>query len=494
MVLNELGNNLTNAFKSLFSSSSLDQQTLDGILRDICKSLLEADVNVKLVQRLRQNIRDSIKLDQLPSGINKKKLVQQAIVEELYKLVDPEQPQWKPKKGSSNVIMFVGLQGAGKTTSCTKLALWWKQRGWRVSLICADTFRAGAFDQTRQNSLKAGIAFYGDAMTKDPIPIVRDGLDKFRSMNYEIIIIDTSGRHREEKELFMEMKEIDSIAHPDCTIMVIDGAMGQIAEGQARAFKDSVSVGGLFITKLDGHGKGGGALSAVAATSTPILFVGTGERVTDIEAFQVKPFISKLLGMGDMTGLMNTLMEKVKPKSDLMKRMEKGEFTLKDLGEQLTMILSMGPIDQIMSMFPAGMRDLLGAGKGNGGGENDGYHKMKKFLVILSSMTEMELNSDGKPFMLQATRINRVAKGSGTTKQDVESLLQHYRKFHQLVKKVGPLSQGGKLQTQKLNSMLTPDSIRRMGGMANIQSMFGGLKGAGSAMGGTKGQGSNRKK
>lgn len=192
--------------------------------------------------------------------------------------------------------MFVGLQGSGKTTTCTKLAHYYKRRSWRTGLVCADTFRAGAFDQLKQNAAKARIPFYGSYTEIDPVVIARDGVKKFKEENFDIIIVDTSGRHKQEESLFEEMIQVYNTIKPDNVVFVMDASIGQACEAQARAFNEKVDVGSVIVTKLDGHAKGGGALSAVAATQSPINFIGTGEHIDQFEPFDASSFVRKLLG------------------------------------------------------------------------------------------------------------------------------------------------------------------------------------------------------
>ncbi|KNC73159.1 hypothetical protein SARC_14284, partial [Sphaeroforma arctica JP610] len=187
------------------------------------------------------------------------------------------------------------------------LGYYYQKKGWKVCLICADTFRAGAFDQLKQNCTKARIPFYGSYTETDPVVIAAEGVQKFKEEKFEIIIVDTSGRHKQEAGLFEEMLQVDQAVHPDNIVFVMDASIGQAAELQAAAFKGQVDVGSVIITKLDGHAKGGGALSAVAATKSPIIFMGTGEHLDDFEPFSAQPFVSKLLGMGDLGGLMEVV-------------------------------------------------------------------------------------------------------------------------------------------------------------------------------------------
>jgi signal recognition particle subunit SRP54 len=294
MVLADLGRKLQASFRSLGSASVIDEAAIDAVLKEVCAALLESDVNVKLVQNLRKNVKA-----QIPSegqAFNKRRLIQKAIFNELCHLVDPGVTPWKPSKGHSNVIMFVGLQGSGKTTSCTKLAAYYQRKGWKVGLVCADTFRAGAFDQLKQNATKARIPFYGSYAETDPVQIAQDGVQRFKEEKFEIIIVDTSGRHKQETELFDEMKQIASAIQPNNVIFVMDGTIGQAADLQARGFRSAIDIGSIIITKLDGHAKGGGAISAVAATNSPIIFIGTGEHLHDLDPFDSQKFVGKLLG------------------------------------------------------------------------------------------------------------------------------------------------------------------------------------------------------
>src|SRR3954470_4915418 len=206
------------------------------MIKEICSALLEADVNVRLVSKLQKSIKASVNFKELAPGVNKKRLIQKAVYDELVKMVDPHAEPFKPRKGKSNVIMFVGLQGAGKTTTCTKLARWYQARGFKTCLVCADTFRAGAFDQLKQNATKAKIPYYGSLTQTDPVVVARDGVEKFKKEKFEIIIVDTSGRHHQEEALFQEMTDIQTAIHPDETIMVLDSSIGQQAEAQAKAF------------------------------------------------------------------------------------------------------------------------------------------------------------------------------------------------------------------------------------------------------------------
>lgn len=366
--------------------------------------------------------------------------------------------------------MFVGLQGSGKTTTCTKvsifflvylashlqLAVSYQKKGFKCCLVCADTFRAGAFDQLKQNATKAKIPFYGSYTETDPVTIAAEGVEKFKKDRFDIIIVDTSGRHKQETELFEEMKQISAAVQPDQTIMVLDANIGQAAEAQSLAFKETADFGAIIVTKLDGHAKGGGAISAVAATHTPIIFIGTGEHIYDLERFAPRPFVSKMLGMGDMEGLMERVQEmKLDQNKDMMKRLEAGVFTIKDLRDQLSTIMKMGPLSKLAGMMPGIPQGMLDGANGE-----EGTKRLKRMLYIIDSMKGDEVDGDGKVFYARPAKIRRVARGSGTSVREVEELLVQHKMFAGMVKKMG--GNKGLLKNMGGNQQMTPQKMAQM--------------------------------
>lgn len=446
--------------------------------------------------------------------MNKKNVVQKAVYDELVALVDPGIEPYKPVKGKVNVLMAVGIQGAGKTTTCTKLAVHYQRRGFRTCLVCADTFRAGAFDQLKQNATKAKIPFYGSYTETDPVAIASQGVEKFRKERFDVIIVDTSGRHKQESELFEEMVAISGAIKPSMTIMVLDASIGQAAEGQSRAFKDSADFGAIIVTKLDGHAKGGGAISAVAATKTPIIFLGTGEHLTDLEKFSPQPFVSKLLGMGDIQGLMEHMqdMANANPdrQKDLAKKLEQGKFSIRDWREQLSNIMGMGSLSKIASMIP-GMPGM------EGGEDEAAAAKLKRMIFITDAMRTDELDSDGLIFFTfdkdgNPTGLNkratRVAKGSGTSVREVEELLAQARMMAGMArqaggqngwmsamqkmqaaaggKPLGPNGQPSPAQIAAMRNAMPPEMMRKLraAGPGGAQKMLADMMGGGAGAGG----------
>lgn len=454
------------------------------MVKEIGKALVEADVNVKLIAGLRSSIKKTVNFKELPSGVNKKRIIQkvrmstgrlgavadrvQAVYDELVKLVDPHAEPFRPRKGKPNVIMFVGLQGAGKTTTCTKLARWYNARGFKACLVCADTFRAGAFDQLKQNATKAKIPYYGSLTQTDPVAVARDGVEKFKKERFEIIIVDTSGRHRQEADLFEEMIQIQAAVHPDQTIMVLDASIGQQAEAQSRAFKETADFGAIIITKTDGAAAGGGAISAVAATHTPIVYIGTGEHMFDLERFAPQQFVSKLLGMGDMVGLVEHVQSLKLDQKDTMKHIAEGVFTIRDLRDQLQNIMKMGPLSKMASMVP-GMGQMMG-----GMDDEEGSTKLRRMITIMDSMTNAELDSDGKIFINQPSRMTRVAHGSGTSVREVEETLTQQRVMAGFAKKM----KGGMANMARAQGAL--GGANRQQQMAAMQKRMQSMGGAGA--------------
>lgn len=508
MVLADLGKRIQRALFSIKNDAAIDEKTLDELLSQVSLALLESDVNSKLVETLQHRVRSTVDLKSCPPGANKRKLIQKVVFDELCNLVDPGIEAFKPKKGGANVVMFVGLQGSGKTTSCAKYAYFYVRKGWRVALICADTFRAGAFDQLRQNAAKIKVPFYGSYSEADPVAIVRDGLAKFRSEPFDLIIIDTSGRHKQESALFEEMQQISAVAKPNSIVLVMDASIGQAADAQAVAFGKAVTIGSIFLTKMDGHAKGGGAISAIAATRSPIVFIGTGEHVHDVEPFTVQSFISRMLGYGDVSGIVETVRElNIDESSAFAKKVEQGIFTLREMKEQFQMILSMGPISRVMSMMPGMSSDMFK------GSDHEVARRLKRFLAIMDSMTATELDGDGKVFASQQSRIQRVSFGSGTFPTELVELLSQYRKFAQLVKglsgKGGLLSQmqgNGTRQspadmqnmTNQLSRMIPPEMLKQLGGAAGLTNFMRQLEGiekseAGESASNTSGSSTSKK-
>ncbi len=428
MVLKDFSKSLVEAVKR-FMGSSGDEAAVREFIREIQRALIRADVNVSQVLELSKKIEAASKKSDIPPGFTRKDVVLKALYEELVRLLGGEQAYRVPiEPGKTNVIMMVGIEGSGKTTSAAKLARYYKMRGYKVALISADTYRPAAFDQLKQLAEQIGVPIYGEPGSKDPISIAKRGVEKFTKEGYEVVIVDTAGRHKEEKGLIEEMKQIANAIRPRHVMLVIDGTIGQAAYQQAKAFHEATKVGSIFVSKLDGAARGGGALSAVAATGAPISFIGTGEKIEEIEVFEPSSFISRLLGMGDLKSLVEKMKEagveaKVRP-SEIFS----GDFTLKEMVDQIMEVRKMGPLSKLLSMIP-------GMGYGNLPDEilEGAERNLDKWSAIVNSMTKEELEN---PHIIDKSRIRRIARGSGTSPREVQALIDQYFMLKKSLKKI----------------------------------------------------------
>ena len=440
MALDRLGSSLTDAIKKLFRAGVVDEAAVKELVRDIQRALLQADVNVQLVLEISKRIEERALKEKVPPGISRREHVIKVVYEELTRFVGDKPVPLKVEAGKRKIIMLVGIQGSGKTTQAAKLARYYQKRGLKPAMICADTFRPGAYAQLSQLAARINVPIYGDPKAKDPIKVVKEGLKQFTDK--DLIIVDTSGRHKEEKDLIKEMKDLEKNIHPDEVIMVIDGTIGQQALAQAKTFHEATPIGAIIVTKLDGSSRGGGALSAVAATGAPIKFIGTGEKIEDIEQFIPSRFVGRLLGMGDL----ETLLEKVhdaeiKVPQKKAKEILSGNFTLTDMYEQFEAVKKMGPFSKVLNMLP-GMAsqnlppEMLNSAEG----------RLDKWRVIIQSMTPAEREN---PKMLNSSRAKRIARGSGSTEKEVKELLKQYVMMRKMLKmfkrkKKLPFGLGGK--------------------------------------------------
>ncbi len=427
MVLEKLGRSLNSGLQKLTRSGHVDEKTIKELVKDIQKALLEADVNVQMVLDLTNRIEERALEEEVPSGVTRREHIVTIVYEEISNFLGESREldldQDQPVK-----VLMIGLQGSGKTTSTAKLASYYKKRGYQPAVVCADTYRPGAYEQLDQLTDEIGVDLFGDPDGENAVEIAKEGVGEFTDDSYDVIFIDTAGRHREEEALMEEMEEISEEIDPDEVILVIDGTLGQQAESQASAFKETTDIGSILVTKLDGTAKGGGALSAVAATGAPINFIGTGEKIDEIESFKPERFVSRLLGMGDIETLLEKVEETTEPEEmdqEKMEKIMKGKLTLGDFYDQLEQISNMGSLEKIMQMIPGiGMsipEEEMKVGK----------EKLNQFKLIMQSMTEEELEN---PDVLNGSRMERVAKGSNTSKKEVKELLDQYEKMKKMLK------------------------------------------------------------
>jgi len=436
MVLDDLGSSLRSTLDNLRGKSRIDEEDVEEIVKEIQRSLIQADVDIALVQELSDSIKSRSLEEEPPAGTSPRDWVLRIVYEELVDLLgeSTEIPL------EEQTIMLAGLYGSGKTTTAAKMAWWFAKKGLRPAIIQTDTDRPGAYDQAKQMAENAEVDFYGDPDADDPVAIAEAGLEA--TADADVRIVDTAGRDGLNEELIDRIERIGAAVNPDRNLLILDAAMGQSAKDQAREFEASIGIDGVAITKLDGTAKGGGALAAVNETDSTIAFLGTGETVKDIERFEPSSFVSRLLGMGDIEQLAERVeraMEETGEEEDDWEPedMLEGQFTLKDLRKQMQAMNRMGPLDQVMDMIP-----------GMGGGLMDQLpdnamdvteERMRDFEVIMDSMTEEELEN---PRVVGASRTRRIARGSGKPEERVRELLQQHKMMERTLGQLQGMGEG----------------------------------------------------
>ncbi len=421
MVLESLGSSLRDTLKRIARANRIDEKTLNEVVREIQRALLSADVNVALVQQLSRRIKERASTEQLSEKLNPRQQVVNIVYQELVALLG--EPVKLPL--THHTVLMVGLQGSGKTTTTVKLARYFQKKGLKPAVICADTYRPGAYDQLLQLCERVNVTFYGERDNANAIEITARGVEQLK--RYDVILVDTAGRHALESDLVLEMKGINDVARADQRFLVLDSGIGQQAREQAKAFNEAIGLTGVLVTKLDGTAKGGGALSAVAEVGTGIAFIGTGETIDDLEKFEPDRFISRLLGMGDIQSLVEMIEEEPPIEVEDAEAMLKGDFTLKDMYKQMQAIGKMGPLRKIVQMLPLGS---LGVDIPDDALEST-KETLERFKVVMDSMTDEELEH---PRVIRSSRIKRIARGSGVSTDYVRELLKYHKTMQRAMK------------------------------------------------------------
>jgi signal recognition particle subunit SRP54 len=424
-MLDNLKTNLRAAIKKIVNSSGIDEELIKELSKDVQRALLQSDVNVKLVLEITKNLEERSLKENPPPGLSRKDHIVKILYDELAKLLGNE-TEFSFKPGKLNKILLLGIQGSGKTTITGKLSKFLTKQGYKVGVIGADTYRPGALVQLKTTCEKENIEVYGEEKTKNSPLIVKNGLKHFEKSNLDIVLIDTAGRHKEEKDLLDEMTQINKEAEPDLALLVIDGTIGQQCFSQAEAFHKIVNVGGIVITKLDSSAKGGGAIAASAATGAQIMYIGTGERIDDLEKFSPTRFVGRLLGMGDLQALLD-LAKRLESEADdvRLKRISSGKMNMDDFFYQLEEVTKVGSLKGLLESMPgfSGMvkEDQL----------DQVEDRMEKWRYIIQSMNKEE---KADPDLIKSSRIKRIARGSGWPEHEVKELLKNYNNSKNMMK------------------------------------------------------------
>ena len=438
-MLENLRTGLRGAIKKIVRASDINEELIDSLCKDIQRALLQSDVNVKLVLEITKRIKERSMNEEPVKGLTRKDHIITILYGELARLlgyagqtiksIDKSQQthdkilQFEPEKQS--IILMLGIQGSGKTTVTAKVARWLSKQGYSVGVIGADTWRPGALTQLKMNCSRINTEVYGEEANKDALDIVRKGLAHFRTQNIDVVIVDTAGRHKEESGLLEEMRNMRNAINPNLVLLVIDGTIGQQAFNQAKAFHQAAEVGGIIVTKLDGSAKGGGVLSASAATGAKVLFIGTGERIDDLEVFSPTNFVGRILGMGDIQAVLEMARGlELQADENQAKRLLGGKMTIEDFYAQMENVGKMGfrnVIDNLPGLSGMLKEDQLDALEG----------KMEKWRFIIQSMTRDEKRN---PEIINESRRKRIARGAGLTEHEIKDLVKQYSNSKTLMK------------------------------------------------------------
>ena len=438
-MLDNLRTGLRGAIKKIVGASDINEELIDSLCKDIQRALLQSDVNVKLVLEITKRIKERAINEEPVRGLTRKDHIITILYGELARLlgytgqtiknidksqqIDEKIISFEPNKQS--VILMLGIQGSGKTTVTAKIARWLLKHGYSVGVIGADTWRPGALTQLRMNCSRINVEVYGEEPNSNAIDIVRKGLEHFKIQNVDITIVDTAGRHKEELSLLDEMRTMRDVINPDLVLLVIDGTIGQQAFNQAKAFHEAVTVGGIIVTKLDGTAKGGGVLAASAVTGAKVMFIGTGERIDDLEVFSPTGFVGRILGMGDIKAILEMARGlELQADENQAKRLLSGKMTIEDFYAQMENVGKMGfknVIDNLPGLSGMVKEDQLDALEG----------KMEKWRFIIQSMTRDEKKT---PDIINESRRKRIARGAGITEHEVKDLVKQYSNSKTMMK------------------------------------------------------------
>lgn len=419
MVLEGLAGSLRETLRKISRSSYIDRETIKEVARDVQRALLKADVNVKLVMALSSTLEQRANEEEPPAGMTAQDYLIKIVYEELLKILGEDSRLTLKEQN----IMLVGLYGQGKTTSAGKLSKFFHRKGLSVGVIAADVHRAGAYDQLEQLAKKLSVPFYGEKGEKDPVKIIRNGLKELNEL--KVKIIDTSGRDSLDDELLTEIKDIKKSFEPDEVLLVIDATVGQQAGPQAKTMNEAVGITGVVLTKMDGTGKGGGALSAVSDINAPVYFIGTGEHPDDLEIFNSKKFLSRLLGLGDLESLLEAFKETnitEEEAEESMNKLMSGKFNLKDMYEIWEKFAQPGIMRKMFDSLP--LTKMPGGNRIDPNAIENAQDKLGHYRIIMDSMTYYELEN---PDEINAKRIARISRGSGKDETEIRGLLREFK-------------------------------------------------------------------
>jgi len=449
-MFDSLSSRLQDVFKSLRGEGRLTPENVEAALREIRLALLEADVNFKVVKAFVDRVRDRAMGQDVLRSLSPAQQVVKIVRDEMLALFGSAEGGLKPTAERPRVILLLGLQGAGKTTTAGKLAKWLIKQGRHPLVVSTDVKRPAAIEQLTVVARQAGVRVHDPAGQSDPVARARGAVEESRNLGFDVVIVDSAGRLHVDDELMDELVAIKTAVNPSDLLYVADAMTGQDAIKSAGEFNRRVGVSGVVLTKLDGDARGGAALSVVSVVGVPIAFVGSGERLEDLEPFHPERVVSRVLGMGDVLSLIERAEAAIdhQEAEQLESRIRANEFTLDDFRDQLRTIRKMGPLDQILGMLP-GMGNLKALAD-----QKPDEQQMARVEAIICSMTPDERR---KQHIINGSRRKRIARGSGTSVEEVNRLLKQFVQMQKMLKALGGmagLAGGGKQARRKAAQML----------------------------------------
>ena len=444
MAFDSLTEKLQNVFKNLRSKGRLTEDDVKAALREVKLSLLEADVNFKVVKNFVKSVQERAVGQDVMSGLNPGQMVIKIVNDELVNLMGSETTEIKFQPGSQKtVIMMMGLQGAGKTTTTAKLAGKFKLKGKKPLLVACDVYRPAAIKQLQINGEKQGVEVFSMGDNQKPANIAKAALEHAEKNGNNVIILDTAGRLHIDEEMMEELQEIKNTVEVHQSILVVDAMTGQDAVNVAENFNEKIGIDGVIVTKLDGDTRGGAALSIKAVTGCPILYVGMGEKLSDLEQFYPDRMASRILGMGDVLSLIEKAGEEIDEEQarKMTEKLKKSQFDFEDYLESMKQMRKMGGLGSIMNMLP-GLGGMGGLGKGKMPDidADDAEQKMARVEAIIYSMTIKERQN---PDIITPQRKRRIAAGAGVDISEVNKMMKQFEQMRKMMKSF-PGMMGGK--------------------------------------------------
>ena len=444
MAFDSLTEKLQNVFKNLRSKGRLTEDDVKAALREVKMALLEADVNFKVVKNFVKSVQERAVGQDVMSGLNPGQMVIKIVNDELVNLMGSETTEIKFQPGSQKtVIMMMGLQGAGKTTTTAKLAGKFKLKGKKPLLVACDVYRPAAIKQLQINGEKQGVEVFSMGDNQKPANIAKAALEHAEKNGNNVIILDTAGRLHIDEEMMEELQEIKNTVEVHQSILVVDAMTGQDAVNVAENFNEKIGIDGVIVTKLDGDTRGGAALSIKAVTGCPILYVGMGEKLSDLEQFYPDRMASRILGMGDVLSLIEKAGEEIDEEQarKMTEKLKKSQFDFEDYLESMKQMRKMGGLGSIMNMLP-GLGGMGGLGKGKMPDidADDAEQKMARVEAIIYSMTIKERQN---PDIITPQRKRRIAAGAGVDISEVNKMMKQFEQMRKMMKSF-PGMMGGK--------------------------------------------------